>query len=211
MPPPPDPVDEAISESFPASDPPSWAGSRAASEPESESATPLLALTQELEEAESIDPVARAIDEVAAFVVPDSWRGVLRGNWLGHALHPLLTDLALGFWLGAGVLDVFAGKRGRSSASTLVGWGVVAAVPTLVSGLAEWSTLTTPAMRRVATVHGVGNIVVSGSYLRSWLLRRRGRQARGVTWGMLGATLAWITGYLGGHLSFARQAGTGTR
>ena len=33
---------------------------------------------------------------------------LLRGRPLGHALHPALTDLPIGFWTSAAVLDVVA-------------------------------------------------------------------------------------------------------
>ena len=46
---------------------------------------------------------------------------VLRGEWLGHAVHPLLTDVVLGTWTSAHVLDLFGGPtphpRLRSSSA----------------------------------------------------------------------------------------------
>jgi hypothetical protein len=33
----------------------------------------------------------------------------------------------------------------------------------------------------------------------------------GVGWGLAGGALAWVTGYLGGHLSFGRSVGVGER
>jgi hypothetical protein len=66
-------------------------------------------------------------------------------------------------------------------------------------------------VRRVGAVHALGNVMVAGLYLGSWRRRRRGRHASGVALAMLGGGLAWGTGYLGGHMSFARGTGVGER
>src|ERR1700737_429346 len=53
----------------------------------------------------------------------------LHGTWLGHALHPVLTDIPIGFWTGSLLLDlVGAGK----SAGVLSAAGSAAAVATAV-------------------------------------------------------------------------------
>ena len=59
-------------------------------------------------------------------------------------------------------------------------------------------------------MHAVGNTFVLVLYAASWRSRRRSR-IRGVMWGLAGGSLAWATGYLGGHLSFARGVGVGPR
>jgi hypothetical protein len=38
-------------------------------------------------------------------------RDVLHGTWLGHPLHPVLTDIPLGAWTTALVLDAAATER----------------------------------------------------------------------------------------------------
>ena len=42
-----------------------------------------------------LDPHTERLGRAAAAVVGPSRRAALRGEWLGHALHPLLTDLPL--------------------------------------------------------------------------------------------------------------------
>jgi uncharacterized membrane protein len=135
----------------------------------------------------------------------------LRGNWLGHAVHPLLTDFPLGCWIGAGLLDLFGGSASRKAAQRLVGLGLLAVPPTVATGVADYATVTSERSRRVGVAHAAGNGIVTGLYLLSWRARRQGRHAPGVSWALAGGALAWITGYLGGHLSFARQEGTGER
>jgi uncharacterized membrane protein len=136
---------------------------------------------------------------------------VLRGTWLGHALHPLLTDFPLGCWASAGLLDLLGGRSSRRAAQRLVGLGLLFVPTTAASGLVDWSTIEQPTARRVGVVHALGNTVVAALYLASWRARRRHRHLRGVAFGMMGGILAWGTGYLGGHLSFARGVGTGPR
>jgi uncharacterized membrane protein len=142
-----------------------------------------------------------------AVVRSDRARDLLTGAWLGHALHPLLTDFPLGLWSSASLLDLIGGRSARPAARRLVGLGVVAALPTAASGLAEWRQADTPS-RRVGTVHAATNSVALTLYTASYVVRRRGRHARAVALGVAGGLVATAGGYLGGHLSLARKVGT---
>jgi uncharacterized membrane protein len=153
---------------------------------------------------ERLDPLAESLDQGPAGLL-------LRGEWLGHALHPLLTDFPLGCWISAGLLDLVGGRHTRKAAERLVGLGLLASIPTAAAGMVEWRRLDDDSTRRIGTAHGVGNMAVALIYFKSWRSRRKGRQIRGVLWGLAGASVAWGTGYLGGHLSMARGVGTGMR
>src|SRR4051812_2522309 len=85
----------------------------------------------------------------------------LGGEWLGHALHPLLTDVPLGCWMGAGLLDVVGGRRSRRAARRLVGLGLLAVPLTVATGLVDWSRSSETRVRRVGVVHAGGNVVVA--------------------------------------------------
>ncbi|MDQ5855911.1 MAG: hypothetical protein M3302_06310 [Actinomycetota bacterium] len=89
-------------------------------------------------------------------------RSVLRGKPIGHALHPLLTDFPLGAWTSTSLLDLFDGRRARPAATGLLSFGVVTALPTVLSGLAEWRKTTGPA-RRVGVAGGF--VATVGGYL----------------------------------------------
>lgn len=129
---------------------------------------------------------------------------VLRGEWLGHAVHPLLTDVVLGTWTSANVLDVVGGADSSASAQRLIGIGLIAAGPTAWTGWAEWSAAG-PRDKRVGLVHAMVNGAVIGLYAASWMARRRGRRGSGVGLGLAGATLSGVGAYLGGHLTEARK------
>ncbi|MDQ1429622.1 MAG: hypothetical protein QOF40_224, partial [Actinomycetota bacterium] len=77
--------------------------------------------------------------------------------------------------------------------------GVLSAIPAMAAGASDWADTTGPA-RRVGLVHAVANTTALACYGASWWNRRKGRQLRGVTYGLVGATAATVGGYLGGHL-----------
>lgn len=129
----------------------------------------------------------------------------LRGMWLGHAIHPLMTDVPIGAWTSATVLDLFGGEQSRFAARRLVGLGILAAVPTAITGVAEWGTTETLEDRRVGVVHAMSNSIALGLYTASWLSRRRGRHARGAGLALAGAAATGFGGYPGGQLIEARK------
>ena len=76
-----------------------------------EPTTSLVRWTLRLEEASKLDGAVRALEPAVHGLFGSGVRGaVLRGDWLGHAVHPLLTDLVLGTWTSASVLDLFGGS-----------------------------------------------------------------------------------------------------
>jgi uncharacterized membrane protein len=130
----------------------------------------------------------------------------LRGRSLGHPLHPALTDLPIGFWTSAMLLDLTGGRETSHTANTLVGWGLVSAVPTIVTGLADIPRLTTRA-QRVVVVHAAANIAATVGYLGSWLIRRDPRRhTLGMVVGLAAGTAATVGGYLGGWLAQSPDA-----
>ena len=66
------------------------------------------------ERATGLDPAADAVAQVGERLVPRGpVKDLLAGTWLGHPLHPALTDLTIGAWISAGLLDVFGGEESR--------------------------------------------------------------------------------------------------
>jgi uncharacterized membrane protein len=165
----------------------------------------------ELEENRSLDPAVERLRPWADTIARGRRGDWLRGEWLGHSLHPLATDFPMGLWAGAGLLDLLGGRRSRTAAQRLVGLGLLFVPVTAASGWTEFSDLEDPRLQRVGAVHAIGNSAVAVLYFMSWRARHKHHHIRGVLLGMLGGSLAWGTGYLGGHMSFARSAGQGSR
>ena len=158
-----------------------------------------------LEETAALDRPVHALEPLVQQVFATGTRGaVLRGEWLGHALHPLLTDVVLGTWTSASLLDLFGGQESSEAAQRLVGAGLLAAGPTAWSGWAEWSGAGARE-KRVGLVHAVTNAAAIGVYAASWSARRKGRHGKGALLALAGAGVSGVGAYLGGHLAAARK------
>jgi len=127
----------------------------------------------------------------------------LRSDVLGHSLHPLLTDLPLGCWTSASMLDLAGGVESRRAATLLVGAGLVAAMPTAISGAGDWGWLT-GSDRRIGAVHALGADVAIFLFMGSLVARLRGRHATATKLGLAGNVAIAGAGFLGGHLALGR-------
>lgn len=150
----------------------------------------------------------------ASRVVTSRSRGrsgeLLRGDWLGHAFHPLATDFTSGPWMGASFLDLFGPPGSAAAARRLVGLGLLAAVPTWLSGAVDWQQ-SRGRDRRVGLLHAATSTVSTGLYAASYVARRRGEGRRGVVLGLLGGLVAMGDGYVGGDLTLVAGVGSGRR
>lgn len=165
----------------------------------------LVGLALRLEEDGRLDAAVDALRPTAdALVAEPARRDLLLGKAMGHSLHPLLTDVPIGAWVSALALDLVGGRQSRPAARRLIGIGILAAVPTAVSGLADWQHAGRR-NQRVGVVHAAGNSVGLLLFGASWLARGRGHQGRGVTLGLLGSAAVGFSGFLGAHLSLARN------
>lgn len=172
--------------------------------------TPLEPLVRALESAEFLDPVAKKVGNTVRSVLSGGpIKDALSGTWLGHALHPMLTDVVIGSFTAASVLDLLApGDDGRAS-ERLIALGLAAYLPTAVSGANDWadSESADDAIRRVGIVHSASNAVGATLYSASLRARRRGARGRGAALGFAGMAVMGAGGYLGGHLSFTKGVG----
>jgi uncharacterized membrane protein len=149
--------------------------------------------------------VADAQELVYAPVLQWAQRSPLHSDVLGHSLHPVLTDLTLGCWTSATLLDVVGGPTSRHAATLLASAGVVVAVPTAVAGAADWSEMT-GSERRVGAVHALGTDIAIFLFMGSLVARLRGRYAAGARLGAVANLVMVGAGFLGGHLALNRGA-----
>jgi hypothetical protein len=169
---------------------------------------PLAGLVARIEAARALDPaVAAGLRATAALGRHPSLDAALRGRWLGHAVHPLLTDVPIGSWTSANLLDLAGGRRGRPFATGLLALGCASAVPVVATGVAEWRVA--PAGdRRTGLVHAALNAAALVLYLASLACRLRGRHGRGVALAAGATAVATAGGHLGGHMAIARGVGS---
>jgi len=157
-----------------------------------------------------LDAASRIVGRAARLLpAGGAVKDLLSGTWLGHALHPMLTDLPIGFWTSAMAFD-FCGHKYDDAARLMVGLGIVSAIPTAVAGASDWND-TVGSPRRVGAVHALANSSAVVLYAGSWAARRRpGRRVAGIGLGLAGATMATLGGLLGGHLMGALGVGVDT-
>lgn len=170
--------------------------------------SPATRLTEQIETAEGLDGLTRTFSSAAERLTSDPGVArVLRDGVAGHAAHPMLTDIPLGTWMSAAVLDWTGGPAMRSASQRLVGLGNVAALPTAVTGLAEYAGLDARS-QRVASVHAVANYVALGLNVASWMARRSDRHllGRALTAGAL--SVGGFGAFLGGHLAIGKKVGS---
>jgi uncharacterized membrane protein len=167
-------------------------------------------LTRPLEDLSALDGPAAAAGSAVRDVVGDGpLKSALRGDWMGHALHPLLTDTVIGTWTSGLLLDLTGGTGG----DRLVAAGILASVPTALTGASDWAEVEDrdPAARRVGALHAAANVAALGLQLGSLSARLRGARGRGIALSLAANGLLGVSGYLGGHLSYARGVGVGPR
>ena len=124
----------------------------------------------------------------------------LHGTWLGHALHPVLTDVPIGLWTGSLLLDLVGAWK---SAGVLQAAGSAAAVATAVTGVADW-TATDGRERRLGLLHGLLNTAGLGLQVMSLGARVRRRRVRALGLSIAGYGVSSLAAYLGGELVFGR-------
>jgi nitrite reductase/ring-hydroxylating ferredoxin subunit/uncharacterized membrane protein len=165
-------------------------------------------LIEKLESSKGLDSLGRTLSNAfAAVVKPGVAKDLVSGPWLGHPVHPILTDIPIGFWTGSFVLDVLGGKDTQKGSEVLVGLGTLAAVPTAVTGLSDLADVVNKPERSIGTLHALGNTTALLLFAMSYLARRRGNQAMGKGLGLLGVATATASGYLGGHLVYRKGIG----
>ena len=159
----------------------------------------------------ALDGPASAIAKKIRGLLPSGGgvKDALSGVQIGHALHPLLTDVPIGAWTSATILDVIGGESSRPAAQKLVGVGLAAAGPTAITGWIDWadSEPGNDTVRRLGIVHALSNVTAAAMYGLSLAARRRGAHTTGVLFGLAGAGALGAGGWLGGDLVFAHGVG----
>jgi nitrite reductase/ring-hydroxylating ferredoxin subunit/uncharacterized membrane protein len=164
-----------------------------------------------LEEFDGLDGVADWTSKQWRNLLNDKrpLKDLLSGTPLGHALHPVLSDVPIGTWTSALVLDLVGGDDSEDAADLLVLTGLLAAGPTALSGWSDWadSTVGNEPISRVGLVHALSNATAIGLFGASLVARRSGSRGAGKLLGLAGAGALGLGGFLGGHLSYVQGVG----
>jgi nitrite reductase/ring-hydroxylating ferredoxin subunit/uncharacterized membrane protein len=137
-------------------------------------------------------------------------KNFLHGKWLGHALHPIITDVPIGAWTTAAVLDTMeccGSEKYKAGADAAVITGLVGAAGAAVTGLTDW-TATSNTERKAGLAHAILNIGATALFVSSALLRRRETTRKtAISLSMLGYCITTLSAYIGGNLVYNQQMG----
>lgn len=159
-----------------------------------------------IENAEALDRPAAVLAAFHGAYQRGPLKSFLRGDWIGHALHPLLTDVPIGTWTSALLLDALRADEDATTALLMAG---VASVPLVaVSGWSDWhdEEKRSSAIRRVGIVHATVTGSAAALQLASVGARRSGSRGRGTVLSAAAMALLGAGGWLGGHLTYARRS-----
>jgi nitrite reductase/ring-hydroxylating ferredoxin subunit/uncharacterized membrane protein len=170
-----------------------------------------------IEKQDWLEPIAERLQPtVAAALSVDGPIGpkvanILHGTWLGHPLHVVLTDVPLGSWTAAAVLDALEEKTGSIAlgrgADSAIAVGLVGAAAAALTGLADWSKIGGGRPRRIGLAHGLLNATATACYVTSLCLRRAHSRRAGRRLAWLGLIVSSVAAYLGGHLVYKEKIG----
>jgi uncharacterized membrane protein len=143
----------------------------------------------------------------------------LKGKWLKHPLHPALVHIPVAAFIGAPISDLLS--RNGIGGNVLVQLayfaillGVVVAIPTILTGVADFSEIKRekPAWK-IGLAHGLLNLTATGIFAYSLPLRyhtfRTAPMPLDLEWKLscLGGILVLISAYLGGYMAYQHGIG----
>ncbi|HEX6542746.1 MAG TPA: Rieske (2Fe-2S) protein [Ktedonobacterales bacterium] len=146
---------------------------------------------------------------------PRRFRSLLNGTWLGHPLHPAITDIPIGAWLLAAILDIVwlvspdANAWAARGAEATILIGIIAAVGAAATGLTDWSD-TYGSERTVGLYHAGLNTLALVLYVISLILRlgiTSGESVAAAIIGFVGLVVVLVAAYLGGDMVFGKATG----
>jgi uncharacterized membrane protein len=129
-----------------------------------------------------------------------------RAKLLGHPIHQQLIVFPIGLLATSVVFDIVALATGDAYWSEIAYWmisaGLIGGVAAAIFGAIDFTAIPRyTRAKRIGAIHGIGNVVVMGLFMISWVLRNN--LAEGITPFVLsvaGVSLALVTAWLGGEL-----------
>lgn len=132
-------------------------------------------------------------------------KNILNGTWLGHPLHPVITDVPIGAWICTLVLDTASGISDsadmRAAADITLATGLAASIGAASTGWTDWSD-TYGKDRSVGLLHGLTMAAAVTTYAVALIARVAGKRRAGVILANTGLAIASAGAYLGGDEVF---------
>ncbi|MFN0071417.1 MAG: Rieske 2Fe-2S domain-containing protein [Chloroflexota bacterium] len=163
-------------------------------------------------ELDRLDGLADRAQSIATKVAETLGRpaiNALHGTWLGHPLHPVLTDVPLGAWSATFIFDLMepsSGPRARLGGDISLAVGLAGAFGAILTGWNDWRH-TSGRARRLGVVHGLLNGAATLLYSGSLIGRMTGARSHGRTLSMVGFGISSASAYLGGALVYGEGIG----
>ena len=153
---------------------------------------------------DALDAPAAQISRAWNPVMHSPVKPLLRGDWLGHAVHPIATDVVIGSFTSALLLDLLGGDE--DAAATLIAAGLAAAPVTAWTGWSDWhdEEAKSAAIRRTGLVHAATVVAGIGLQIASLAARRDGARGRGIALSAAAMGLTGAAGWLGGHMTYVK-------
>jgi uncharacterized membrane protein len=126
----------------------------------------------------------------------------------GHPVHPMLIVFPLGLLATAVIFDIIYlisdNVQWTVVAYYMIGAGIIGGLAAAAFGWLDWIAIPKGTRaRRIGLWHGVGNVIVVGLFILSWVLRRENPEVPptgAIVAGLAAVVLALVTAWLGGEL-----------
>jgi nitrite reductase/ring-hydroxylating ferredoxin subunit len=152
--------------------------------------------------------VRKAYEGLGSASVPV--RNFLHGVWLGHPLHPVITDIAVGAYTVTAILDVAeatgAEKQIAPATDIALTTGVLSGLGEALAGVTDWHVLKGKP-KRIGFLHMLFNLSATALYIGSLLARKSGSRGLGRALGWTAYGTIFGGAYLGGNLVFVKNIG----
>ena len=129
----------------------------------------------------------------------------LNGSWLGHPLHPVLTDVVVGGFTMLIILDLVSlifGANFRDPSLIILGLTTLAGLATILSGLTDFKDTATGDERNITTLHGYTNVISIVIYVIAFFVRLGVGETAGQILAIIGYVVISVGAYIGGHVVF---------
>jgi nitrite reductase/ring-hydroxylating ferredoxin subunit/uncharacterized membrane protein len=163
------------------------------------------------------DPLQKSINGIyRRGRITEPLQNFLNGVWIGHPLHPLITDMPIGAWTATAVLDGVGLATGQQSLQTAanitLATGLAGAVGAAVTGFTDWKD-TYGEGKKTGLFHGLAMVATVVLYTASLIVRltsssgRSSRGSVGTGLGYAGYAVMAFGSYFGGEEVFDLGSG----